>query len=437
MYVKGQKILYTEAKTICELRLSYLMLPSIFFTVISSIISLIVEDQYGKIISSSLNGCIAFILALINYLKLDAASEAHKISAHQYDKLQTSIEFLSGTTLLFTKTEKEIEQAVMTKITDTEKKIAEIKEANQFIVPKDIRMRYPIMYNTNVFLVIKKIEDIRKRKINMLKQIKNEKSYLIALVKSNKNKTQTDVLKNKIKKLEGEIYNLVYDKEKQYNDLLKIKSAFSIIDEMFMKELENAEKIKHIWFKNVFCCCIESLKNNIIDNPKSLNNFVIDIMDPFGKEDVNLNEFKTFEKNLQEKAKNDYLAFEKKITEEVSTEIKKTKQLLKDNVKLTEKLYDKVYDCLERGEKNEKSMELTEQNINSITSFPNILASKVVHLFGNDKKSKLENMKMEIAELPHSDSDPDDEHFDRKSFKSELANYKMDVSISPYSEKYN
>ena len=36
-------------------------------------------------------------------MKLDAQSEAHKTSAHQYDKLQTSIEFLSGTTLLFNK----------------------------------------------------------------------------------------------------------------------------------------------------------------------------------------------------------------------------------------------------------------------------------------------------------------------------------------------
>ena len=45
---------------------------------------------------------------------------------------------------------------------------------------------------------------------------------------------------------------------------------------------------------------------------------------------------------------------------------------------------------------------------------------------------------MRIAELPHSDSEPDnDDNFDRKSFKSEYANYKMDVSISPYSEKYN
>ncbi len=44
-----------------------------------------------------------FLLAVVNYLKLDATSEAHKIAAHQYDKLQTSIEFLSGTTLLLRK----------------------------------------------------------------------------------------------------------------------------------------------------------------------------------------------------------------------------------------------------------------------------------------------------------------------------------------------
>jgi hypothetical protein len=41
---------------------------------------------------------IAFLLALVNYFKLDAASEAHKISAHQYDKLQSSVEFTILTT---------------------------------------------------------------------------------------------------------------------------------------------------------------------------------------------------------------------------------------------------------------------------------------------------------------------------------------------------
>ena len=32
MYLKGQKILYTEAKTLCEQRLNYLMLPTICIT---------------------------------------------------------------------------------------------------------------------------------------------------------------------------------------------------------------------------------------------------------------------------------------------------------------------------------------------------------------------------------------------------------------------
>ena len=42
-----------------------------------------------------------FYWRFVNYLKLDAASEAHKISAHQYAKLQSSVEFQSGQVLLF------------------------------------------------------------------------------------------------------------------------------------------------------------------------------------------------------------------------------------------------------------------------------------------------------------------------------------------------
>jgi hypothetical protein len=95
VYVKGQKILYTEAKTTCEQRLTFLMLPSILFTILSSIINLLIDDIRGKIITTALNGLITFILAVINYLKLDGRAEAHRSSAYKYDKLLTYIEFQS------------------------------------------------------------------------------------------------------------------------------------------------------------------------------------------------------------------------------------------------------------------------------------------------------------------------------------------------------
>ena len=59
-------------------------------------------ESWGGVFLASLNAGISFLLAVVSYLKLDAQSEAHKISAHQYDKLQSICEFASGSLLLFT-----------------------------------------------------------------------------------------------------------------------------------------------------------------------------------------------------------------------------------------------------------------------------------------------------------------------------------------------
>jgi hypothetical protein len=101
-YLKGQKIIYMESKFYCESQLNWYMMPAILFSTIATVLSSFVSKySWGSLFIAALNGVIAFLLAIVNYLKLDAASEAHKISSHQYDKLQSTVEFTSGSVLLF------------------------------------------------------------------------------------------------------------------------------------------------------------------------------------------------------------------------------------------------------------------------------------------------------------------------------------------------
>ena len=102
-YVKGQKIIYMEAESYCQTRLNKLMFPSIFISAGASVCAAALKGaEWGGTFLASLNAGISFLLAIVSYLKLDAQSQAHKTSAHQYDKLQSICEFASGSLLLFT-----------------------------------------------------------------------------------------------------------------------------------------------------------------------------------------------------------------------------------------------------------------------------------------------------------------------------------------------
>jgi hypothetical protein len=218
VYLKGQKILYIDSKTHSENILNILMMPTILLSAISTVLSVALQNSaFGAILVACITGGSTFILSIISFLKLDAKAQAHKTSAYQFDKLQTMCEFFSGKVLLIKDKDSEIHTKVQKFVNEVEKKVEEIKDTNQYIIPEAIRFRYPIIYSTNVFSQIKKMKTQDKAMKNKLYFIVKELDALPA----------TDARRN----------DLLIQRNKLLQKIVEHHNNLFLVDQSFNKEI--------------------------------------------------------------------------------------------------------------------------------------------------------------------------------------------------------
>ena len=303
-FVKGKKHMHLESQELVSSQLQTLMVPALIASAVQPI--LIQADsiqctERGKIIVGSLAGCVTCLIGVVSMLRLDARAEAYRTAAHQYDKLQSLLEFQSGQVLLFSdpslgkngiarelrkgvvdvqslekinslsdeelvghdkstvqtqvadrlvklredrvRAEKALTAKMSSLVEEVENKISDIKDGNQFPVPQEILVRYPVIANTNVFAIIKNIDDIRTKTVTDLTYVTNNLRYLKAC-----GQTQDGCPKMKLacKRRQELIDTIIY-----------LNGAYSVVDSIFSDERKKAEEKRRenpvtrvcVWFR--------------------------------------------------------------------------------------------------------------------------------------------------------------------------------------------
>ena len=270
-YMKGQKNLYIKSKNAMQYKLNGLLVPALLITTAITIFAPFVQifPWSGGFISG-LNAVSTMLISLSNYWKLESSVEMFFNTANQYDKLETSLEFVSSK-LMFLQKESDKSKLILKHIQDVEKKIEEIKQWNSLFIPDEVRRVFPVICNINIFSFIKRIESNRKSLVIRLKDVKNEMRYIFHLrkLRSHGLKSGTRDVEDRE---ESRLKLLVDVKDKTKEELIRFRSIYANIDGIFTKEIHEANSKSGWFFLNFNSSNISKCNNN--NNNNNLSSFL-------------------------------------------------------------------------------------------------------------------------------------------------------------------
>jgi hypothetical protein len=250
-YLKGQKNLFIKSKMITQYKLNCLLIPALLITTSVTIFAPFIQSfSWSGGFISGLNAVTALLISLANYLKLESSIEMFFNTANQYDKLETSLEFVSSK-LMFIENDSDKSKLIFKQIQDVEKKIEEVKQWNSLFIPEEVRNIFPIICNINIFSFIKRIESHRKSLVMKLKDIKNEIRYIFHMRKLREHGLKPS--SPGFQEREEIRLKLLYEvKDKTKDELMKYRSIYSNIDEIFTHEIHSSNLFS--WISFIFYC---------------------------------------------------------------------------------------------------------------------------------------------------------------------------------------
>ena len=251
-FMKGQKNIYMQSKYITQRKLNGLMIPILILSAGMAVFSPFIQDyNWSGGFISGLNIIITTFVSMMNYMKYETYVEMYLQLANHYDKMEISLE-MSNSQLLFIENENEKNDLVLSKLKEVELKINELKEIYNILIPSEVRQLFPIICNLNILSLITKMENYKKMLIHKFKDVKNEIRYILYKWKKENIVSVENPEKSKEKNRLVFLYQI---KENIKNELLESKKIYDYVEDIFIREIKNAEYNNHLW-----CWCFWNKK---------------------------------------------------------------------------------------------------------------------------------------------------------------------------------